>query len=365
MRTSLNVENDGSCSRRLRIGIWPSRSFKMLEELSLELQSQKGTMETEVEMYKDNRDELLSDDLYNLLHHSDNVWLLGTNYNYQTHLDKAIMKKSKVTFNIPEESRQIDISDQSPGLSVSSPVCSYMSDTSDDESFTDEKFFNASALLVIVSRDYLDKIEFKNFQSHIVSIIEPFKAFQSNLKCILVMHGLRDYALHGTRLRNKKGEMRVTDNFLLHASMLNELTCHLLIHYDVDTVETDDTIDLARFIMSACSSIELCLSRTSALNFKSKPHEALKEELPPIKKTWLTQLLQIPEVGKDTARSIASVYNNPSEIIKSVINSHDQCLTTMKNINLNSKTKRKIGASLAKRVTLLYSYNLVPDDKVF
>ncbi|EKX73904.1 conserved hypothetical protein [Theileria equi strain WA] len=333
MRISVNVDDDEYSSKRLRIGIWPSRSFKMFDEIIPELQSHKGSMETNVEVYRDNRDEFLSDDLFALVAHSDNVCLLGTNYNYQTHLDKAMMRKSK--------------------------------DTSDDESFTDEKCFKASTLLVIVSKEDLNRIELKDLQSHIISIIEPFKAFQANLKCILIMHGLRDYALHGNMLRNKNGEIKVKDSHLLHTSMLNELTCHLLIHYDVDTVETDDAIDLARFIMSSCSSIELCLSRKSALNFKSKPHESLKEELPPMKKTWLTQLLQIPEVGKDTAKSIANVYNGPSEIIKSVINSHDKCLTTMKNISLNSKTRRKIGASLAKRVTLLYSYNLVPDDRVF
>ncbi|KAK2196746.1 EME1-EME2 [Babesia duncani] len=328
-------------------GIWLQPTTKSYREISEEIQRQMELLGIPVTIYSDNYDELLSDDVYEFITKFDNAYLIASNFKYTTHLEKALRSKSKdLTFLGPAACT-------SPASSNSDLV--ELSDLSDPcDTSNEDQFYYPALGLIIATREDVQNSSFGLMQQNIISTVDSFKTILPEMKLILVLNGIRDYAMHAS----EKGQ----ENLHFNVGQLDELACRLLIEYRMDTMEVEDNVDMAKSIVKICQSIQACSHRTSPEEFREKPQAYNDIMSSRQTKLWITQLLQIPDVGKDVAKAIALLYPTPGAVIKAVEKSPEGFIDSIKNITISS---RKVSISVARRIAKLYSAHVKPGEKVY
>ncbi|GFE54129.1 asparaginyl-tRNA synthetase [Babesia ovis] len=326
-----------------QLALWLPPSWHRLKP---HLENFKDAKNLEIDIFTDNERDIIDGELYNLMCREGNICMLSTNFVYKTHLSRALDTTALESMLQFEDSQGNSVGD-----SVNSRVgeeC--LIDLSDDESEFLPATSNPAIFFLIFTKEDIVNVSVNVLKQRITTAVEVLKVLYSDVKVLLVMHAMRLYALHGNNITGDTQTSSQEAQPLIHSLCLDEIICSLMVEYQVDTVEAEDDVDLARFMVNACSSTELCITTKRNVAFKSKPHCATSEEIPIAIKTWITQLQQIPEVGKEAAIAIATIYSTPGEILEAVEKSPEDFINSLRNINIGNRGARKLGKSAAKSI---------------
>ncbi|UKJ88209.1 hypothetical protein MACJ_000653 [Theileria orientalis] len=354
MSNDFNLDNIRNSQPELRVGIWIPKTFKSFDSLLDLIKREVDASTADLEIFTNNIDNLIPETVYKYLCRHNNVCLVTTNFPYFTQVDRSFKKKS----NDPEliESKTLDTSP----VKFFSPVSSPKSDTFYEE-VSCSGTMTVAAVFIVLTKEDLQCKDVEYIKSRINEIIESFKLFHEYVKFMLIIHGIRDLHLINPIGVGENRGLQDDNTILLKMAMMNELTSYLLVYHDVDTIETDDNGDLANVIVISSKSIRSSYGKKLSSKFKSKPTSLLGEELEE-NKTWLSQLLQIPNIGKNEAIAIAQKYKRPAEMIESIAKSKEEFSETLKSINIEGAKRTNIGKTTINRLSTLYSYTVVPDE---
>lgn len=355
MVVSLGCAEDNA--RTAQMGIWLPPKWHRLRE---HLQNAIDSKSIPVFIHTSNDSELLSEGIYHIMCREGNICVLCTNFTYRTHLKKASDVRGKDA-RIPDP---LAMYSPMPAKGAATPSRCISDDSEDDWAL--QSMANEPAILFLIfTKDDVINSSAEMLRHQVNTNVRLLRALYPEIKLLVVMHGIRLYALHGC---SSQGEAEFSQygsqGPLIHSGALDDLICSLMVEHQVDTIEAEDDVELAKFMVNASASVELCFHRKSAMNFKVKPQGNRIQELPILTNTWITQLMQIPEVGKDAATAIALAYNTPAEIMESVAKAPEEFIQSLRNLPIGSKATRKLGIAVAKRVAALYSYNTKPDERV-
>ncbi|UKK00614.2 hypothetical protein MACK_000688 [Theileria orientalis] len=354
MSNDFNSDTIRNSQPELRVGIWIPKTFQLFNSVLDLIRQEVDTSTADLEIFTNNIDNLIPETVYKYLCRHNNVCLVTTNFPYLTQADKSFRKKSSDVELI--ESKTLDTSP----MKVFSPSYSPKSDTFYEE-VSCSGTMTVAAVFIVLTKEDLQCKDVEYIKSRINEIIESFKLFNEYVKFMLIIHGIRDlHLINPIGVGENKG-LQDDNTILLKMAMMNELTSYLLVYHDVDTIETDDSSDLANVIVISSKSIRSSYGKKLSSKFKSKPNNLLGEELEE-NKTWLSQLLQIPNIVKNEAIAISQKYKRPSEMIESIAKSKDEFSETLKSINIEGVKKTNIGKTTINRLSTLYSYTVVPDE---
>ncbi|BAM39312.1 conserved hypothetical protein [Theileria orientalis strain Shintoku] len=364
MSNDFNPDNIRNSQPELRVGIWIPKTFQSFDSVLDLLRKEVEASTADLEIFTNNMDSLIPETVYKYLCRHNNVCLVTTNFPYYTQVDKSFKKKSSDVELI--EGKELDTSP----VILLSPSSSPKSDTF-YEDVSCSGTMTVAAVFIVLTKEDLQCKDVEYIKCRINEIIESFKLFNEHVKFMLIVHGIRDlHLINPIGVGENKG-LQDDNTILLKMAMMNELTSYLLVYHDVDTIETDDNSDLANVIVISSKSIRSSYGKKLSSKFKSKPNSLLNEELEE-DKTWLSQLLQVPNIGKNEAVAIAQKYKSPSEIIESIAKSKEEFAETLKSINIEGVKKTNIGKTTINRyeskrskmcrLSTLYSYTVVPDE---
>lgn len=341
-----------------QISLWLPPSWNGLRLHLERLRDSKGIPITIHTSYDD---ELHTGVLYNSICGDGSIIAMSTNFTYRTHLSRVVDAKDRAADNHDEST-----SVQSRLSAMASPsMLRYMSDSSDEEMELRETANKFAIMFIVFTRSDVTNNSVEDLRKRIIKAIQQLRIFYEGVNIMVVMHGIRLYALHGYASQaDSEHSHGGSQSQFIHSSALDDIICSLMVEYHIDTVEVEDDVDLAKFLINASSAVEQCYHRKSIMHFKIKPHHNAFQEESAVRRAWLTQLLQIPEVGKDAANAIASEFQTPAEIIDAVAKSSEQFITKLRQIPVGAKATRKLSLSIAKRVAALYSRNTLPSDLV-
>ncbi|ORM39591.1 uncharacterized protein BXIN_3046 [Babesia sp. Xinjiang] len=240
---------------------------------------------------------------------------------------------------------------RSPGESTGSRVSDYYALESSDDETEFHKYPNKPAtLFIIFTKDDIMNSSAEILKQRIVTTIEVLRMIHSNVKLLVIMHSIRIYALHGqTTTSDSQESLQEARAPHIHSVALDDIICSLMIEHRVDTIEAEDDVDLAKFMILASSSVELCSTNKIAMAYRTKPLGNVPQEISLICKTWIMQLQQIPEVGRDAAATIANIYKTPAEIMEAVAASREEFVRSLRNLTIGTRGSRKLGINAAKR----------------
>ncbi|EDO07308.2 uncharacterized protein BBOV_IV009540 [Babesia bovis T2Bo] len=307
----------------------------------------------EVEILVNNDNEIVDKAVYDIMLKEGNICMLTTNFTYKTHLCRALGK------DMPDIGSQLEDTQTSVFESTERIFdTENLVNSSDEEAeFSTSPTKPAIFFLLYTKEDVLN-CNIAVLKQRILTTVEILKVLYSNVTLVLVLHALRLYALHGN---NQIGDTQLSQESqspLVHNVALDEIICSLVVEHQVDTIEAEDDVELAKLMLNACSATELCVNPKNSMYFRSKPQSDNTEEIPLITRIWIAQLQQIPELGKEAAIAIANIYPTPSDIMEAAANSPELVVDKLRNINVGSRGSRKFGLSLAKRITNLFSPTL-------
>uniref|UniRef100_A0A3B0N1L4 ERCC4 domain-containing protein n=1 Tax=Theileria annulata TaxID=5874 RepID=A0A3B0N1L4_THEAN len=205
-------------------------------------------------------------------------------------------------------------------------------------------------VFLILTKEVFKSNGLEHIKTYISGIMERFKVSNQNIKFVLVKHGTKDLFMtdQGNVQRSSNSTHKNNDHQSL-ISIINELETYLLIYHNVDTIETDDDGDLANIVAVSAKSLRTSYSRRNLTKFKLKNNQIAKDEPEMMKKIWLSQLLQVPNIGKDEAIELIKKYAKPYEVIESLKISEDNFYNVLKNIEIPGKKRKTLGKITSKR----------------
>lgn len=169
-----------------------------------------------------------------------------------------------------------------------------ISDDSEDDWALQSMANEPAILFLIFTKDDVINSSAEMLRHQVNTNVRLLRALYPEIKLLVVMHGIRLYALHGC---SSQGEAEFSQygsqGPLIHSGALDDLICSLMVEHQVDTIEAEDDVELvsilpkqsypktqAKFMVNASASVELCFHRKSAMNFKVKPQGNRIQELP-------------------------------------------------------------------------------------
>ncbi|GBE60435.1 hypothetical protein, conserved [Babesia ovata] len=312
----------------------------------------------QIDLYTDNEDEMLAGEIYQLMCREGNICTLCTNFTYRTHLSRAQDAAAREAMMNGDDTAE----SQSPGASVGARLPDLYAEESSDEEPATQQIANKPAVVFLIFTKEDMKLSVEMLRQRIVTTVELFQVLYPNVRMLVVMHAVRLYALHGQNSpANSQSPQRDSQTPLMHNLTLDDIICSLMIEYQVDVVEAEDDVELAKFIVHAASAAELCATRRGASGFRAKPHQNLSQDTSVATNTWITQLQQIPEVGLEAATAIAEIYSTPAEVIEAIENSPDDFIESLRSIGSGTRGSKKLAVAIANRIAALFSQNVEPN----
>ncbi|CDR94400.1 hypothetical protein, conserved [Babesia bigemina] len=354
--TSATRYGDDSETWRARMSLWlPPPWYHVLPHL----EKFREASNMHIDLYTDNKDEVLGGEIYHLMCREGNICTLCTNFTYRTHLSRARDAAARDAMANGDETA----GSQSPGSSVGARLSDFNADESSDEEPATQQLANRPAVVFLIfTKEDIVKLSVEMLRQRITTTIELFQVLYPNVKILVVMHAVRLYALHGQNSpTDSQSPQRDSQTPVMHNLTLDDIICSLMIEYQVDVVEAEDDVELAKFIVDAASAAELCATRRGASGFRAKPQSNLSQDTSLATNTWITQLQQIPELGQEAATAIAEMYSTPVEVMEAIEDSPDKLVESLSNLSSGTRGSRKLATAIANRIATLFSQNVEPN----
>ncbi|SCM22150.1 conserved Plasmodium protein, unknown function [Plasmodium chabaudi adami] len=281
----------------------------------------------------------------------NNICLIYTNYLYKSHFVRTYEKKKKIITEASTHYKDTDFT------------------YSEDEfSILDMNPYSLALILLIVDSNYLED-QYKGEENNITYKIKRLREKYGSVRIICIFIGVReflniiDYTKHPQIFYDKN------DNIIFNNKHLDRFIASLLIQYNVDTVEIENSTDIHKYIFKCCKYLHQSKIRKLNSYFKVKPagimsqfkNDNLNENK--MYYTWVSQLMQITGISQDIAIRIAEEFNTPYDLIVHFKKINDEeCLKDL--IISSAYGERKLGKALSRKIYRIFSPNSNPYNAV-
>ncbi|GIX62921.1 ERCC4 domain-containing protein, putative [Babesia caballi] len=233
------VDRDGVDGRSAQMALWIPPSWHQLRPL---LEKFRDAKNANLDIHTDNEQELLDGEIYNLMCREGNICTLCSNFRYRTQLHRALEAAEREAMLNTDGSQ----TEQSPGSSVATRASDWlMADSSDDESPVQSIASQPVTLFLIYTKDDIVSSSSDALRQRITTSVEIFRVLYPTVRLLVIMHGIRLYALHGhNSTESSQSPQREAQAPLIHNLTLDDIICSLMVEYQVDTVEAEDDVEL-------------------------------------------------------------------------------------------------------------------------
>jgi len=159
------------------------------------------------------------------------------------------------------------------------------------------------------------------------------------------------------------------------------LLADLLLKDDIATVETLNAANASDYVLQCASSICECRKRRVPSRFKipgTRCQTLPKDPADKLRVTWVSQLMQIPGVSEEIAKTVAERYPSPAAMLKAVqsVDPTGRCLDEGPRVTIppevdflsdleypirGRKSTRRIGPIVSHRILALFHADVQPD----